>query len=139
MPKWANRSRETSAWQNPRLIYDVAVSRIRTINLEQGFPTRDEARQKLESAIVQAKKDSIPALRVIHGYGSSGKGGVLRFAIRGYLRQMKDRGEILLFVNGESFSQFEERSRELLRRHPDLLFDPDLGSGNKGVTLVLIK
>lgn len=52
---------------------------------------------------------------------------------------MKDRGEICLFVNGESFSQFEERSRELLRRHPELVMDQDLGSGNKGVTLVLLK
>ena len=115
------------------------MGRIRTLNLEQGFPTRDEARLRLESAIAQAKKDGVPALKIIHGYGSSGKGGVLRFALRSYLRQMKDRGEIALFVNGESFSQFEERSRELLRRQPDLLVDQDLGSGNKGVTLVLIK
>lgn len=117
----------------------AAVGRIRTINLEHGFPTRDEARQKLESAVAQARKDGIPALKIIHGYGSSGRGGVLRFAVRGYLRQMKDRGEIVLFVNGESFSQFEERSRELLRRQPDLLVDQDLGGGNKGVTLVLVK
>jgi hypothetical protein len=115
------------------------MGRVRTVNLEQGFPSRDEARQRLESAIAQAKKDGIPAVKIIHGYGSSGQGGVLRFAIRGYLRQMKDRGDIALFVNGETFSQFEERSRELLRRQPELLLDQDLGSGNKGVTLVLIK
>ncbi len=117
----------------------MAVSRIRTINIEHGFPTRDQARQKLESAIAQAKKEGTQALKIIHGYGSSGQGGVLRFAIRGYLRQMKDRGEIVLFVNGESFSQFEERSRELLRRQPDLLVDQDLGNGNRGITLVLIQ
>lgn len=115
------------------------MGRVRTLNLEQGFPTRDEARLRLESAIAQAKKDGVLAVKIIHGYGSSGKGGVLRFAVRGYLRQMKDHGEIALFVNGESFSQFDERSRELLRRQPDLLVDQDLGSGNKGVTLVLIK
>src|ERR1700758_2422996 len=111
---------------------------MRTINLEQGFPTRDEARKRLEDALAKAKKDGVPALKIIHGYGSSGQGGVLRFAIRGYLRQMEDRGEIALFVNGETFSQFEERSRELLRRLPELLVDQDLGGGNKGVTLVLI-
>lgn len=112
---------------------------IRIINLEQGFPTRDESRKRLEAAIASARKDGLLALKLIHGYGSSGQGGTLRFAIRGYLRQMKDRGEIALFVNGESFSQFEERSRELLAKVPDLLVDPDLGSGNKGVTLVLIR
>jgi hypothetical protein len=115
------------------------VSGIRTINLEAGFPTRDEARQKLEDALARARKDGLAALKLIHGYGSSGQGGTLRFAIRGYLRQMKDRGEIALFVNGESFSQFEERSREMLKKVPELLLDRDLGRGNKGVTLVLIR
>jgi hypothetical protein len=135
----------SSLWDVPRgqasypLIYDVFMPRVRAVNLEQGLPSRDEARKKLESAIQQAKKDGVAALKIIHGYGSSGQGGVLRFAVRGYLRQMKDRGEILLFVNGESFSQFEDRSRELLRRQPELLLDQDLGGRNKGVTLVLIK
>jgi Smr domain len=115
------------------------VSGIRTINLEAGFPTRDEARAKLESALAKAKKDGLAAVKVIHGYGSSGQGGTLRFAIRGYLRQMKDRGDIALFVNGESFSQFEPRSREMLTKVPELVLDPDLGRGNKGVTLVLIR
>ena len=111
---------------------------MRTINLEQGFPTRDEARRRLEAAIIKGKKDGLLAIKVIHGYGSSGQGGTLRFAVRGYLRQMKDRGEIVLFVNGESFSQFEERSRELLGKVPQLVVDSDLGAGNKGVTLVLL-
>jgi len=115
------------------------VPRLRLVNLEAGLPSREEARRKLESAVSQARKDGLFALKIIHGYGSSGKGGTLRFAVRGFLRQMKDRGEICLFVNGESFSQFEERSRELLRRHPELVMDQDLGSGNKGVTLVLLK
>ena len=111
---------------------------IRTINLEEGFPTRDQARQKLETALAKAKKDGVTAVKIIHGYGSSGQGGVLRFAVRGYLRQMKDRKQIAMFVNGETFSQFEERSRELLRRLPELVVDPDLGRGNKGITLVLL-
>jgi hypothetical protein len=111
---------------------------IRTVNLEQGLPDRKEARQRLEAAIARARKEGVSALRLIHGYGSSGQGGTLRFAIRGYLRQMKDRGEIAMFVNGESFSQFEERSRELLRKVPELVMDQDLGAGNKGVTLVLL-
>jgi hypothetical protein len=115
------------------------MPQVKTINLEEGFPTRDVARQKLESALAKARKDGVQAVKIIHGYGSSGTGGTLRFAIRGYLRQMKDRGEIALFVNGESFSQFEERSRALLKIAPELILDRDLGGGNKGVTLVLIR
>ena len=76
--------------------------KLRIVNLEEGFPTRDQAYQKLEAALVRARKDGIAVLKLIHGYGSTGAGGVLRFAIRGFLRQRKDKGEIAAFVNGES-------------------------------------
>jgi len=112
--------------------------RVRIINLEEGFPTRDQAYQKLEGALARARKDGIAVLKLIHGYGSSGAGGVLRFAVRGFLRQRKDRGELSVFVNGESFSIFDARSKELFAKVPELVLDSDLGRGNKGITLVLL-
>jgi hypothetical protein len=111
---------------------------VRVINLEEGFPTRDQAYQKLETALARARKDGIGVLKVIHGYGSSGTGGVLRFAIRGYLRQCKEKGEIVAFVNGESFSSFDQRSKALFGKAPELIVDSDLGRANKGITLVLL-
>lgn len=112
--------------------------KLRIVNLEGGFPTRDQAYQKLEAALVRARKDGIAVLKVIHGYGSTGAGGVLRFAIRGFLRQRKDKGEIAAFVNGESWSSFDERSKTLFAKVPQLVVDSDLGRGNKGITLVLL-
>ena len=113
--------------------------RIRVVNLEDGFPTRDQAYQKLEAALVRARKDGIAVLKVIHGYGSTGAGGVLRFAIRGYLRQRKEKKEIVAFVNGESWSSFDERSKLLFTRVPELVVDSDVGRGNKGITLVTVR
>ena len=112
--------------------------RVRTVNLEEGFPTRDQAYQKLEAALGRARKDGIAALKVIHGYGSTGAGGVLRFAIRGFLRQRKEKGEIAVFVNGESWSSFDARSKVLFAKVPDLILDSDVGRANKGITLVLL-
>ncbi len=112
--------------------------RVRIINLEDGFPTRDQACQKLEAALTRARKDGIGALKLIHGYGSTGAGGVLRFAIRGFLRQRKENGEIAAFVNGESWSSFDERSKLLFAKVPELVLDSDVGRGNKGITLVLL-
>jgi hypothetical protein len=112
--------------------------KMRIVNLEEGFPTRDQAYQKLDAALARARKDGIAVLKVIHGYGSTGAGGVLRFAIRGFLRQRKDKGEITAFVNGESWSSFDERSKTLFAKVPQLIVDSDLGRGNKGITLVLL-
>lgn len=113
-------------------------SKIRIVNLEEGFPTRDQAHQKLEAALAKARKDGISVLKVIHGYGSSGAGGVLRFAIRNYLRQEKEKGEIAAFVNGESWSSFDERSKLIFAKAPESVLDEDVGSGNKGITMVLL-
>jgi hypothetical protein len=116
----------------------IMSGRVRVVNLEDGFPTRDQAYQKLEAALARARKDGIAVLKVIHGYGSTGAGGVLRFAIRSYLRQRKDKKEIVAFVNGESWSSFDERSKLLFTRVPELVVDSDVGRGNKGITLVLL-
>jgi hypothetical protein len=113
-------------------------ARVRVINLEEGFPTRDQAYQKLEAALARARKDGIAVVKLIHGYGSTGAGGVLRFAVRGFLRQRKEKGEIAAFVNGESWSSYDERSKALFARVPELVVDTDVGRGNKGITLVLL-
>jgi Smr domain-containing protein len=114
------------------------MGQIRVVNLEQGFPTRDEACKRLDQLLPQAKKAGTAALKIIHGYGSSGTGGILRFAIRAYLRQCKERGEIRAFIPGESWSQFDKYSKELLKHVPDSLLDSDLGRNNRGITLVLL-
>lgn len=111
---------------------------VRIVNLEEGFPTREQALQKLASAIARAKKDGLSVLKFIHGYGSTGVGGILRPVVRNFLRQQKEAGLIRLFVNGESFSSFDARSKELLAAAPELVVDRDLGGHNKGVTFVLL-
>ena len=114
-------------------------SRIQVVNLEEGFPTREQACKRLDEAIKQAKKSGVPALKVIHGYGSSGSGGVLRFALRSQLRQRKEAGEIEAFVPGESWSQFDKYSKQLLKQVPESLVDSDLGRHNRGITMVLMR
>lgn len=105
--------------------------RIRMISLEQGLPTREEAYTRLDHALAQAKNSGIPAVKIIHGYGSTGAGGILRFAIRSYLRQCKEWGEIQAFIPGESWSQFDRYSKELLKNVPESLLDSDLGQNNR--------
>src|SRR4029079_1613281 len=59
---------------------------MRTINLEPGLPSLDEARRFLLAQIDAARKDGVRLLKVIHGYGSSGSEGVLCAGIRKSLR-----------------------------------------------------
>ena len=76
---------------------------------------------------------------IIHGYGSSGKGGVIRLDVRKQLAQKKQAGEIADFVPGEDFSPFNATARRMVELVPALRKDRDFSRMNPGITLVLLK
>ena len=63
---------------------------VRELNLELGRPDAAEAIRRLAAEVEAARKMGTPAMKLIHGYGSSGKGGRLRTACRTWLRQDRD-------------------------------------------------
>jgi len=108
----------------------------RTINLEAGLPSLDEARRSLLRAMDQARTDGVHVLKVIHGYGSSGSEGVLCAGVRRSLRLRVKEGKAKLVIPGEKFSSDANETREFLSRHPSLRADRDLNRANPGITLV---
>lgn len=112
------------------------ASRIETVNIKAGLPTAEEAKQRLEAELQRARSAGAAVLKLVHGYGSTGKGGRLRTSLRAELDALHAAGRIGSIVTGESFSIFDAASRGLLDRYPDLRRDSDLERGNPGVTLV---
>ena len=111
---------------------------MKVVNLEEGMPTVEQARTRLRSEILTAQSAGHKLLKVVHGYGSSGIGGDLRFALQATLRQMVTRGEIRDCIYGENWRTSDERSWELLKRMRELKDDRDLGKGNRGITIVVL-
>jgi hypothetical protein len=109
---------------------------IKTLNLEEGLPSVEQARSRLHSEIGMARSRGVKLLKLIHGYGSHGVGGDLRIALQSTLRSMAASGEIRDCIYGENWRKSDERSWELLKRMPELKGDPDLGRGNRGITIV---
>jgi hypothetical protein len=103
------------------------------------MPTLDEARRMVIAEIKRAKRESVRVLKVIHGYGSSGKGGVLCVGLRKSFGLRKKEGVIKEFINGEDFSIFNPTVLTLLEAVPELRGDPDLNATNEGVTILWIK
>jgi hypothetical protein len=58
------------------------MSVIRIYNVEAGLPTLDEARRLVIEEIKRANCGGVKVLKVIHGYGSSGKGRALCVGLR---------------------------------------------------------
>ena len=115
------------------------MSVIRTYNVEAGLPTVDEARRLVIAEIKKAKREGVRVLKVIHGYGSSGKGGALCVGLRKSFRLRKKEGVIKDFVAGEDFSIFDATTLMLLESVPQLRGDSDLNATNEGVTVLWLK
>ncbi|MCI9406506.1 MAG: Smr/MutS family protein [Oscillospiraceae bacterium] len=108
------------------------------VNLEAGMPAVEQARTHLNMALRGAKANRVRALKLIHGYGSSGKGGAIRADVRAQLAQKKRVGQIREFVPGEDFSPFDSRARTIVAACPSLARDTDYSRTNHGVTVVLL-
>lgn len=101
-------------------------------NLEEGRPFVYEALAMIEFRLGQIKKGSI--IVIIHGYGSSGKGGKIRGAVRSWLKEQLQYQTVKTVVYGENFDMFDADSRELHRKDPQLA--KYYGRRNKGITIV---
>jgi hypothetical protein len=112
---------------------------VRTVNVEADLPSLDEARRQVIEEIRRAKQDRIRVLKVIHGWGSSGKGGKLCHGLRKSFALRKKEGVIKDFIPGEEFSIFNQVVLAMLDAAPGLRGDPDLNSTNEGVTLIWLK
>lgn len=111
---------------------------LREVNLEHGLPTVDQAIRQLTFEIHRSRSLGFRALKIIHGYGSSGTGGRIRVESRKYLSRLKTRGEIADFIPGEEFSIFHAGTLAAFRRCDALRRDQDLERHNNGVTFILL-
>ena len=104
------------------------------INLEQGMPTVDEAMSYLKAAVLLCKQNKISCLAVVHGYGSSGKGGAIRTKARQWLNAQQRNGTVKSVINGEDFDVLNFKALELKNKHKEL--EKLLKVCNHGMTVV---
>ena len=112
---------------------------VRSFNVKADMPSLDDARRSVIAEIRRARKQKVRALKVIHGWGSTGRGGTLCVGLRKSFRLRKKEGVIKAFIPGEDFSIFNKTVLELLDAVPDLRGDPDLNATNEGITILWLK
>lgn len=104
------------------------------INLEERMPTCDEAMDRLKMAVKLAKQSKYKCAVIIHGYGSSGRGGAIRIKARQWLNAQVRNGNVKSVINGEDFNILNEKARELRRKFSQL--EQLLRVTNHGITVV---
>jgi protoheme ferro-lyase len=106
-----------------------------TVNLEEGRPFVEEALERMDRQLYEARTKGISVVRLIHGYGSSGTGGAIKRAVRKELESALQHGSIKHYVTGEDY-QHSEIGRNLRSRFSELKEELRTDQGNPGITLV---
>jgi hypothetical protein len=79
---------------------------------------------------------TVRLVKIIHGHGSSGKGGTTKETVRNWL--YRHRAKFRLVVDGERYT-LSDPGTQKMRRELGQYADADLNSGNPGVTVVWVK
>ena len=111
---------------------------LKEVNIKEDLPTVGDAVRRITFHLRSGKELGAGAVKIIHGYGSTGTGGKIRGRARQYLAEQKKNGQIRDFIPGESFSIFHEGTRAAFARCPALREDRDLERHNNGMTIVVL-
>ena len=111
---------------------------LREVNIKEDMPTASDAIKRVTFNLRNAKSLGFTSVKIIHGYGSSGKGGKIRTETRRYLQNQKDTRQIKDFITGENFSIFNEPTRAAFLVCDELRRDSDLERSNNGITIVIL-
>ena len=111
---------------------------MKVVNLEAGMPTVATAKSLLSQALRTAKATGTHLVKLIHGYGSTGKGGAIRSAVRKDLEERQRLGQIVCYIPGDEFSPFYESARQSIYQYPELTKDRDYTRTNQGITIVVL-
>lgn len=110
---------------------------IKIVNIEEGMPQVEQARLRMERELRLARDEGYSAVKLIHGYGSSGVGGVLRTELQKDLRSAVRKGALRACIAGEDWRISDETTWPLLKLFPEWKQDSDLGKNNRGISIVV--
>lgn len=104
------------------------------LNIKYGMPVVADALNRLKRSLESYRREKVRCVLVIHGYGSTGKGGAIREKARQWLKAQERNGQIKTVIFGENFDIFNFKALELKNRFREL--ESLLRVCNHGVTVV---
>lgn len=111
---------------------------IRVVNIKENNPNADYAMYLLDEEIKYSRAVGNRVIVVIHGYGSHGKGGVIKSALKEYLPKLKHDKLIVDYVFGENWGDLNETKIKICKICPEAILHENLMGINSGVSVVLL-
>lgn len=133
----------TGSYQCPHCgSYDLEIDRnsiqIRRVDIGHKNQSVKQARTQLDREVMISKRRGDDALIVIHGHGSTGKGGEIKQMVRDSAAHLVHSRKIEALAPGEDLYRESKAVKPLLRRFPFLRELKEWGKKNRGITVFLI-
>ncbi len=109
------------------------------LTIDLAHPPRPPARVEadLQTVVLNVRNSNRQrAIKVIHGYGSHGRGGSTRETVRDWAYNF--RRHLRAVIYGENYNIFDDDTQEL-RDECGKIDDPDLQAANPGITILWVK
>ena len=108
-------------------------------NIKQDGPYVEEALERLTDYLRKSLELGIKAIILVHGYGSSGEGGRIKWAIHNALENNRYADRVDEYYFGEEVPYGSQAYHALLRRRPGLKqYLKRFKEGNAGITVLLL-
>ena len=109
------------------------------LNLKRDYPSSEEALEYLTNGVRRASELGVKAIILIHGYGSSGTGGKIKWVVHDALDNNLFSDRVDEYYFGEQVPYGSPSYRELLKRRPSLKSHlQHFKEGNAGMTVLLL-
>jgi hypothetical protein len=109
------------------------------LNLKFDSPSAEEALDRLTIGLCRASEVGIKAIILIHGYGASGEGGKIKWAVHDALENNYFSDRVDEYHFGEQTAFGSEAYHALLRRRPGLkAYLKHFKEGNAGMTVLIL-
>jgi len=109
------------------------------LRIDVAHPPRPPAAVEaaLDDALAAVRRSgTLRVLKIVHGYGSTGRGGSTRTVVLNWA--YRRRGRVKAVVEGPAYGLLDETTAGM-RREVGQYPDPDLDGQNPGVTIVWVK
>lgn len=110
---------------------------MKTINLKENDYSVMQALFFMEQEIELCKLEHIPMFKIITGYGSHGKGGLIKVEALKRLKWLKKTQKITDFIDGGLFNMQNKTALNYVLDNP-LIEDEDFNKSNSGVIIIIV-
>ena len=110
---------------------------MKTINLKENNNSVEQALFFMEQEIELCKLEGTPMFKIITGYGSHGRGGLIKGACEKKLKQLKQKGIITDFISGDLWNMHYAPALKYKTLHPSII-DEDFNIPNGGITIIIL-